>query len=166
MEHTEYRALLVASAALQLCAAITLGLLSHWEHRNTVRPSMLISTYLILTCVLDTARARTQALIPGQTIVASILIATVAVKVLALVIETREKTYILLPEYSEPSSELRSNIFSRAFFLWLNPLLLMGFRSVISSQDLTPIHEKLSPETLAARVQSNWIRSEFISDGY
>lgn len=165
MEHTEYRALLVASAALQLCAAITLGLLSHWEHRNTVRPSLLISTYLILTCILDAARARTQALIPGQTIVASILIATVAVKVLALVIETREKTYILLPEYSESSSELHSNIFSRAFFLWLNPLLLMGFRSVISSQDLTPIHEKLSSETLAARVQSNWIRSEFISDG-
>jgi ATP-binding cassette subfamily C (CFTR/MRP) protein 1 len=161
MEHAEYRALLVASAALQLCATITLGLLSHWEHRNTARPSMLISAYLILTCILDAARARTQALIPGQSIVASVLMATVAVKVLALAIETREKTYILLPEYSESSSELRSNIFSRAFFLWLNPLLLMGFRSVISSQDLTPIHEKLSSETLAARVQSNWIRSEF-----
>src|SRR5947209_4481064 len=127
MEHTKYQALLAASAALQLCAAITLGLLSHWEHRNTVRPSMLISTYLILSCILDAARATTQALIRGQTIVASILMATVAVKMLALVIETREKTYILLPEYSESSSELHSNIFSRAFFLYLNPLLLMGF---------------------------------------
>lgn len=155
----------MASATLQLCAAIALGLLSHWEHRNTVRPSMLISAYLILTCILDVARARTQALIPGQTMVASILIAIVVVKLLALVIETREKTRILLPEYSESSSELRSNIFSRAFFHWLNPLLLIGFQSVISSPDLTPIYEKLSSEALSARVQSNWIRSEFISNG-
>ncbi len=162
MEHSEYRAVLVASTTLQLCAAITLGLLSYWEHRNTIRPSILISTYLIFTCILDAARARTQALIPGQTKVASILIATVAVKVLVLVIETREKTYILLPEYSESSSELRSSILSRAFFLWLNPLLFMGFRGVISSQDLPPISEKLSSETLAGRVQSNWVRSEFI----
>ncbi len=164
MEQTEYRAVLVTSTTLQLCAAIALGLLSFWEHRNTVRPSILISTYLILTSILDAARARTQALIPGQTKVASILIATVAMKVLVLIIETREKTYILLPEYSESSSELRSSIFSRAFFLWLNPLLFMGFRGVIFSQDLPPIYEKLSSETLAGRVQSNWIRSEFISD--
>jgi len=100
MEQTEYRAVLVTSTTLQLCAAIALGLLSFWEHRNTVRPSILISTYLISTSILDAARARTQALIPGQTKVASILIATVAMKVLVLIIETREKTYILLPEYS------------------------------------------------------------------
>jgi ATP-binding cassette subfamily C (CFTR/MRP) protein 1 len=163
IKHTEHRALFVTSTALQLCSAITLGLLSHCEHRNTIRPPISISVYLIFTSILDAARARTQALIPGQTIVASILIAAVAVKVFALVIETREKSYALLPEYSELSSELRGNIFSRAFFLWLNPLLLMGFRSIISSQDLAPIHEKLSSEMLTARVRPNWIRSESIA---
>lgn len=165
-EHTEYQTVLVASTILQLCAAIALGLLSYWEHRNTIRPSILISIYLFLTCILDAARARTQALIPGQTKVASILIATVAMKVLVLVIEMREKTPILLPEFAEASSELRSSIFSRAFFLWLNPLLVMGFRGVISPQDLPPIYEKLSSETLAGRVQSNWTRSEFTSDRF
>ncbi len=164
MKQTEYRVVIVTFTTLQLCVVIALGLLSYWEHRNTIRPSILISTYLILTCILNAARARTQALIPGQTKVASILIATVAMKVLMLIIETREKTYILLPEYFESSSELRSSIFSRAFFLWLNSLLLMRFRGVISSQNLSPIYEKLSSETLAGRVQSNWIRSEFISD--
>jgi ATP-binding cassette subfamily C (CFTR/MRP) protein 1 len=166
MEHADYRPLLIASAALQLCATLALGLLSHWEHRNTVRPSVLISIYLILTCILDAARARTQALVPGQNTIASMLIATVVVKVLALVVEAREKMHIVLPEYSESSPELHSSIFSRAFFLWLNPLLMMGFRSVVSSQDLPPIHEKLSAETLAARVQSNWTRSESVPHTY
>lgn len=165
-EHTAFRPLLVASATLQLCAAVSLGLLSHWEHRNTVRPSILISTYLILTSVLDAARVRTQALIPGQTNITGILIATVAVKLVALMIESRGKTSLLVPEYAGPSAELHSNIFSRAFFLWLNPLLSMGFRNVLSIQDLPGIHEKLASKALASRVQTNWESSEFISDRY
>jgi hypothetical protein len=164
MQHTAYRPLVVASTAFQLFAAISLGLLSHWEHRNTVRPSLLISTYLSLSCILDAARARTQALIPGQTTVSSVLMGTIAVKGLVLITEARDKTDILLADFSSSSSELRSNIFSRALFLWLNPLLLMGFRDVISSQDLPAIHGKLSSEKLVARVQSNWKKCPLIVD--
>ena len=119
-----------------------------------------MSTYLASTLILDAARARTQALTQGQKAVASILIAIVVVKSLLLLIETKEKTRILLPEYSKVSSELRSSIFSRAFFLWLNPLLFMGFKGVISSQDLPPIYEQLSSEALTARVESKWKRGK------
>lgn len=77
----------------------------------------MITTYLSLTSVLDVARVRTQALIPGQTKVTSMLMATVAVKLLALIIETGGKTSNLLPEYTGLSAELHSNIFSRALFL-------------------------------------------------
>jgi hypothetical protein len=116
-----------------------------------------------VTCILDAARARTQALIPGQTKVAGILIAIVVLKVLALVIETNDKTHILLPEYSNSSSELRSSLLSRAFFLWLNPLLVMGFRGVMSSEDLPPIYEKLCSDELACRIESDWTRRKFLT---
>jgi ATP-binding cassette subfamily C (CFTR/MRP) protein 1 len=166
-KHAEYRALLVSSSTLQLCATITLGLLSYWEHRNAVRPSVVISLYLIATSILDAARARTHGLIPGQADVAGVLIATVVMKVVALVLDTRHKTSLLSSEYSESSPESRSNIFSRAFFLWLNPVLSMGFRGVISSQDLPKIYEKLTSEELATRVQSGWMKSKFSkSSGY
>lgn len=162
-DHTVFQPVLVASSALQMCAAVSLGLLSHWEHQKSVRPSIMISTYLTLTSVLDVARVRTQALIPGQTRVVSVLIATLAVKLLALVVEIRGKTSILLPAYTDSSAELNSNIFSRALFLWLNPLLLMGSHNIIFSPDLPGIHEKLSSETLAARVQSDWENSKLFS---
>jgi hypothetical protein len=123
----------------------------------------LISVYLFLTCVLDAARARTQALIPGQTKVAWVLIATVALKVLGLIIETKGKTHIILPEYPNSSSELRSSLLSRAFFLWLNPLLFMGFRGVLSSQDLPPIYEKLCSGELARRIESDWTRGKYLT---
>ncbi|KAL2284670.1 hypothetical protein FJTKL_08762 [Diaporthe vaccinii] len=69
----------------------------------------------------------------------------------------QEKKSILLPEYAAGfSSEAHANLISRAFFLWLNPLLYMGFRNVMSAQDLPSIHHKLASEDLAARVQTRW----------
>ncbi|KAH8196849.1 hypothetical protein TruAng_008990 [Truncatella angustata] len=105
---------------------------------------------------MDAARARTQAQIEGQHIVASILIAIVIAKLVLLLIETKEKTRILLPEFSETSSELRSSLFTRAFFIWLIPVLSAGFKGVISSEDLPSINEKLSSEALTGKVESRW----------
>lgn len=151
-----HRAVLISSATLQLCTNLLLAALSHWEHRNSIRPSFLISAFLFITAILDAARARTHALIEGQNSVASILTTTVVVKLLLLLIESKEKTRILLPEYSNISSELRSGLFSRAFFIWLIPVLTAGFKGVISHDDLPVVSEKLSSESLTARVESRW----------
>lgn len=161
--HADFQTVLVASTALQLCSVVALGLLSHLEHRQTVRPSATISLYLALTLVLDVVRIRTQALVPGQRTVAGLLGVATAVKLVALAVEMQEKTSILLPKYAAGfSSEAHANLISRAFFLWLNPLLYMGFRNVMSAQDLPNIHQKLASEDLAARVQSRWDNCELI----
>lgn len=150
------RAVLISSATLQLCSSALLALLSHWEHRNAVRPSFLLSGFLFLSSIFDATRARTHAQIGGQHTAAAILIAIVAVKLVLLVLETRGKMCILLPEYSETSSELRGSLFSRAFFLWLIPVLSAGFKGVISSEDLPGVNEHLSSERLVSRVELKW----------
>jgi ATP-binding cassette, subfamily C (CFTR/MRP), member 1 len=158
-----YRAVFLASTTLQIFATIVLAVLSYREHRNTIRPSFLISTYLFVTCVLDAARARTQALIPGhgQDIIAAMLISSLVVKLVMFFVETKEKQSILFADHADASSELRSSLLSRVLFLWLNPLLMSGFRSVMHDFDLPSIYEKLSSETLNARVESRWSSSEF-----
>lgn len=148
--------MLVSSATLQLCSSSLLAALSHWEHRNAVRPSFLLSGFLFLSSIFDATRARTQAQIEGQHTAAGILIAIIAVKLMLLCLETQGKTRILLPEYSETSSELRSSLFSRAFFTWLIPLLVAGFKGVISSEDLPDVNENLSSERLLTRVELRW----------
>jgi ATP-binding cassette, subfamily C (CFTR/MRP), member 1 len=110
----------------------------------------------VLTLFLDIARVRTHALIEGQTALAAIMIECTVVKALLFLIETRDKASILLPEYSNISIESRSSLISRAFFLWLNPLLLTGFGGVISSRNLPKIYEKLSSETLTSKVELRW----------
>ncbi|KAK8066686.1 hypothetical protein PG997_013433 [Apiospora hydei] len=158
MEHVAYRTLFLASVTVQLGALILLALLSSWEHNRTVRPSFLISTFLITTCILDAARARTQSLIPGDSPVAGLLIANVVVKLLLFMVETMDKTSVLLNEHSQLSAEMRSGVLSRALFLWLIPLLWRGFRSVIEPSKLPAIYEELSSEALTTRVETRWKR--------
>ncbi|RGP61682.1 ABC multidrug transporter [Fusarium sporotrichioides] len=153
-----YGSILISSATLQLLASILVGFLSYQEHRHTIRPSFIISAFLFITLVLDTARARTQSLIPGSGVAGNVSTTLVVLKLLLVVAETQDKTSILLPEYSKTSSELRSSLFSRAFFTWLFPVLSIGFKSVISSEDLPAINEKLSSQKLTAKVEERWNR--------
>ncbi|KAM0230001.1 hypothetical protein ACHAPO_009553 [Fusarium lateritium] len=104
----------------------------------------------------DAARARTQSLIPDNDAAAGILIAIVVVKLLLVLVETKDKASILLPEFAKTSAELRSGLFSRAFFAWIVPVLYMGFKSVISSDDLPAINERIASQALATKVESRW----------
>lgn len=100
-------------------------------------------------------------MIPGSDIVAGILIAIVVAKSLLFLVESKDKASILLLEYSKSSAELRSSLFSRAFFTWLFPVLSMGFKSVISSDDLPAINEKLASQTLTNKVEQRWMKSQY-----
>lgn len=155
-----YRAVLMASGTLQLIASFFLAILSHYEHRRTIRPSFLLSIYLLLSLAFDIVRTRTQMLMDNHGL-GGILIAAVVVKALVLITEARDKSGILLPEYAGSSSELRSGLFSRALFLWLTPLLFTGFRGVITPETLPAILETLSSESLATRVQTRWNNGKF-----
>lgn len=156
-----HRALLISSGTFQLLASISITALSYWEHRNTIRPSFILAAFLFLTALLDATRARTQSFIPDSDAVAGILIAIVVAKSLLLLVETKDKASVLLPEYAKLSAELRSSLFSRAFFTWLFPVLFMGFKSVISSDDLPAINEKLASQTLTAKVERRWLKSQY-----
>lgn len=158
---TSHRALLISSGTFQLLASIFITALSYWEHRNAIRPSFVLSAFLFLTALLDAARARTQSFIPESDAVAGILISVVVAKSLLFLVETKDKASILLPEYSKSSAELRSSLFSRAFFTWLFPVLSMGFKSVISSDDLPAINEKLASQTLTTKVEQRWMKSQY-----
>jgi hypothetical protein len=66
-----------------------LVLLSHLEHVKSIRPSFLISFYLLASLVFDIARARTQWLLPAylaREAVAGIFMAAVGVKVVVVLL--------------------------------------------------------------------------------
>ncbi|EFX02266.1 ABC multidrug transporter [Grosmannia clavigera kw1407] len=118
----------VAAPALSFAASVGLVVLSHLEHVRSLRPSLVINSYLLLTLPFDAARTRTLFLQRGNRngVLASCVASMMGVKLLALLAEAVEKRGRLLEPYRGLSPEETSGIYSRSMFWWLNRLLRGG----------------------------------------
>jgi len=141
---------------LNFTVALSLILLSYLEHIKSIRPSFLISVYLLISLVFDVAHVRTQWLLIGHSNDAIVGSASAAAKIVLLGLEAVDKRNILLAAWREISPENTSGMVSRGFFWWLNALLVRGFRNVMSVDDLYSINRKLSSERLHKVLQSQW----------
>ncbi|RFU28601.1 hypothetical protein B7463_g7731, partial [Scytalidium lignicola] len=148
----------IAASALTLIDALGLCVLSHLEHIGSVRPSVIINVYLLLTVPFDIARARTLWIGGATKPIAAIFTSTLGVKLMILIAEAIEKRSILLDRYRDSSPEVTSGIYSRSFFWWLNKLMTTGFRRVIQNEDLYPIEEDMSSAFLQTHGQRAWDR--------
>ncbi|ROW02989.1 hypothetical protein VMCG_05737 [Cytospora schulzeri] len=146
----------IASTTLSVLSALTLAVLSHFEHVKSARPSFLINLYLIATLLFDAARVRTQWLIGTNDVVAGVLTASLAVKGVVLLLEAVEKRSLLLGLDRHFSQESTSGLFNRSSFWWLNSFLLTGFKNVLTLEELPAIYEKLDSTRLAAQLQFAW----------
>ncbi|QPC79478.1 hypothetical protein HYE68_010230 [Fusarium pseudograminearum] len=153
----------LAAATLNILAAFSIVLLAHVEHVKSVRPSFLLTAYLFVTLLFDAARLRTEWLLSLNVAYAATLSTSAVVKLALLVLETVEKRKILISSDKPISKESTSGPFSRGFFVWLNSLLISGWATVLTNNDLPTIYEKLSSEKLAVRFGKAWQRASLSS---
>lgn len=142
--------LLAASSFCFVASALTIPV-SYLEHGRTRRPSMLLSVYLLLTLLLDTAHARTLWLSITSHATdtnARIFTATVAFKVLILLLESKKKTEWLHWNSEKHSPEESSGFFDLGLFTWLTRLFIAGYSSVLSMNNLYSLDESLSSEKM------------------
>lgn len=120
-----------------------------------MRPSTLLTLYLGLSTILDLARIRTLFYLESADKLAAIFLAGFCVKVVLFALELYEKRRLLRPQWKNASPEATSSTYSRALFIWLNDLLIKGFRSSLNVDTLTPLDSDLlnasEPEPLLAR---------------
>ncbi|KAK1728546.1 ABC transporter [Colletotrichum acutatum] len=146
----------IPTAILSLIASIGLGLLSWLAHQRSVRPSFVLSIYLFLSILFDTARARTLWMLgPHQTIPA-IFTCTLAVRAVMILLESTEKRRILVPEHRGYSKEVTSGTFNRSVFFWLTSLFINGYRNILHLDDLYPLDPKLASEPLYRKLADAW----------
>jgi hypothetical protein len=62
-------------------------------------------------------------------------------KTVILVLEAWEKTPYLASNLEAHSPEETSGIFNRSVFYWLNKILVLGYKKVMSVKDLYPLDE-------------------------
>ncbi|KAI4745287.1 multidrug resistance-like protein [Aureobasidium sp. EXF-12298] len=126
------------------------------EHSRSLRPSMLLNSYLFATVVLDAATLRTLWLIPHfSSRIRAIFTVAFAVKAVVLVLEGWGKRAYYNAE-RDMSPEDFSGIFGQALLSWLNRLVWRGSRHLLKPEDLYPVSDDVASATLATRFSQEW----------
>ncbi|KAG7047518.1 ABC transporter [Colletotrichum scovillei] len=146
----------IPTAILSLIASIGLGLLSWLAHQRSVRPSFVLSVYLFLSILFDTARTRTLWMLGSHQTIPAIFTCTLAVRAVMILLESTEKRRILVPEHKGYSKEVTSGTFSRSVFFWLTSLFINGYRNILQLDDLYPLDPKLASEPLYRKLADAW----------
>jgi hypothetical protein len=150
--------LTIACIIITIIGYLVLFSVSYLEHTRSVRPSTLLSVYFGLSLLLDLARVRTLFFIPESHTVAPLFLAGFFIKLVLLLLEISSKRTLLRPEWRETSPEETSGIFNRALFIWLNSVLIKGFRTLLSVDGLMTLDEQLLSASKPARLIERWER--------
>jgi hypothetical protein len=148
----------IASSVLKVVSAVFMIMLSLVDHRKSPRPSVLLNSYLFLTLLLDAAQARTlflSSVDKPELTYSSIFSASIALKVIILLLEAQRKSGWVSWDEKEHSPEETSGIFSLGVFFWLNSLFLVGYKKILSIKDLYPLDTSLNSKSLHEKFSRN-----------
>jgi len=146
----------IASAVMSLLGAIVLCLLSYFEHLRSIRTSLLLNLYLLVTVVFDAARSRSYSLDSDLGVISVLFTTRVGVKLFLAIFEARGKRSLLLPEFADCPPEATSGVYSRALFWWQHELFRKGFSNVLSVDDLFHLDKHLQSDYLHSIIRSAW----------
>jgi ATP-binding cassette, subfamily C (CFTR/MRP), member 1 len=146
----------VPSAALSLVSALSLVILVGLEHGRSVRPGTIILVYLLASIIAEAVQIRTLYLRHYVVEIARLLCASLACKVLLIVLESWSKKSALIQTEYDYSPEELAGIFNRSTFGWLNPILYLGNRKILAVTDLYPLNSSFRSEGIQARILAAW----------
>ena len=148
--------ILIVAATLSFMVTIFMGALSYIEHSRSLQPSDLLDLYLFFSVVLDATQARALWLLLSASPLPQVVTVAIVMKVGVLLLESLEKTASVTFNHANRSPEETSSIFNRAFFYWLNNLIVTGYWKVLSQEDLFPLREELTAISLYKKIRIAW----------
>ena len=140
-------------------AAGFLCFLSFLEHRRTLRPSFLITIFLLTSLLCDLARVRTIWMLDAKNPIPALTTVSWVARLVMLLVESYEKRGILIKD-NNYSPEMLAGAINRAFFFWLMPLFKIGYHRNLIMDDLFLVDEKMRAESVHAKLTAEWEKVE------
>jgi ATP-binding cassette, subfamily C (CFTR/MRP), member 1 len=143
------------ASSISFIASLALYGLSHLEHSKSVRPSALLNAYLFFSFIFDIAVLRTTWLALHSTALSKVFTASFAMKGVILLLESKEKRRFL-PDGTELAPEETIGLYSRTFLVWINGIIMRGYRHILKPMDLYSTDESLTAEYLNEHFWREW----------
>ncbi|CAI6088008.1 unnamed protein product [Clonostachys chloroleuca] len=148
------------AVALSLAGTLAMAILSYLEHDRSVRPSTILCAYLFFSALLDLSQARTLWLRHSNDAVAAVFTASLALKVVTLVVETIEKKSFLQAPYRDYNPETLGSVFNISVFWWLNSLFLKGSSTSLGIKDLFELDENMLSAKVHSNIRQRWAKQQ------
>ncbi|KAL7928726.1 putative ABC multidrug transporter [Trichoderma chlorosporum] len=153
---TAYGSLPTVASVLKLVNSTVILYLTYQEHRRWIHPSIVTSSYLILTILLELAEERTLRFRLVDDPITTMFAASIAVKFVILLLRELSKPSIPVTNNWSTAKESTGSLLNRALSWWSNSLFKKGHRSILTNDDLGDIDEKFDSSTLLATITSSW----------
>ncbi|PSR78566.1 hypothetical protein BD289DRAFT_118215 [Coniella lustricola] len=153
----EMRSLIIATATLAFVSTAAMLVMSWLEHSRSLRPSMLLTGYLTVTILCDAAQVRTLWLISSagtyqEIIIVRLSTAALAVKAVLTILESWQKTSSANRDDKTHSPEETAGLLGLGAFFWLNRLFLVGYKQVLTLEDLFPLDYNMTATRTGERL--------------
>ncbi|KAL7413440.1 P-loop containing nucleoside triphosphate hydrolase protein [Mrakia frigida] len=135
----------MGACAMGLVAAIVYLPLSVLEHRNSLAPSTLLSSYTISLGLFGAAELRTLEAVNFPSSPCTAKAVAVASLFALLILESTSKRFLLKPKYNNLPLATTTSFLLKPFFPHLLPLLYLGYKRRLTLDDL----ESIPPHMLA-----------------
>jgi ATP-binding cassette subfamily C (CFTR/MRP) protein 1 len=123
---------------------------------RSVRPSSLLSVYLLFSCLFDAVQVRTLFLSHADKVIPSLLSLSIALRLVLLTIECRNKRPWLRAQYQTLPPEATAGVVSRSILWWLNPLFLDGMRTLLKPDQLYALDPDLESRETSQKLESTF----------
>lgn len=144
------------SAAIRLVAYGTLPLISILEHGRSVRPSTLLTLFLVFSASSDAIQWGLLHFVTNCPTSPAVIGIAFTIKVILLVLEMRNKMSILREPYENMSPEEISGLLGNLFFWWVNDFIVLGYSKILSADDMPPLPSYLNSMKLRKAMQVTW----------
>lgn len=110
---------------------------------------------------MDAARVRTLWRMPDNEPIAAVFTTIACCKFILLLLEAKEKRFLLKTAYNDVPPEVTAGILNRSWFWWFNPLLLAGYKRSLDVEDLFVVDDDIGFRTKEDDMYYRWTNSMY-----
>lgn len=146
------------SAILLLVGAVCIGIITYAGHVFFLQSTTFLGLFLTITIPLDIVTVLTYHHRIGLEHIARLYISVPVLKLALLLLEEVSKRSLVRKEAVRASlgNESVAGFWNKSLLIWLNPLLLFGFRHKITKNYLPPLDPQMASEYLYLQFSHNW----------
>ncbi|KAK6200636.1 hypothetical protein LQW54_009679 [Pestalotiopsis sp. IQ-011] len=146
----------IAANVVTFVASLTVCLLSFREHGRSVKPSTLLTLYLVASIICDSINLASIYQGHAETRTLALLTASSGLKVILLILECLNKRSYLREPYKTLPLEQTVADLNRVFLFWMNGQIWQGHIKLLSVADLPTLDHDIKSRGLRTRMIEAW----------